>query len=297
MYTRKKQLILLMYCKFTYKQLVQYLNYCKEKLVPELLTLNEFHTLIKQLFNFSVYNYLNMNSLDFEECITNLEKHSIMIGETIYPDLWYEIEQPPLIVFYKGNLNILRKPCLSIVGTRNITNYGKRMTQRIVQACVEQNWVCVSGLAKGVDTYVHRTALKSGNESTIAILPCGFEHYYPKENCKLQNELASYALIISEYLPINGVRKHQFIMRNRLVAGLSPVTIVIESAFRSGSLITANYALQFNREVYSLPGRIDDRYSQGCNDLIRAGANPVYSVSTLIEEIQTLFQNHLYLHL
>lgn len=216
-------------------------------------------------------------------------RQALMIGEVDYPRLWLEIPKPPLIIYYKGHLEVLRQPLVSIVGTRRISEYGKQMTQELTRAILAKGWGCVSGLATGVDQIVHETAVDARQRSTVAIVPTGLERYYPETNRLLQQELGQRHLVLSEYLPMENARKHHFIMRNRLVAGLTPVTLVMEAAMKSGSLITANFALQYDREVHALPGRIDVLTSQGCNELISQGAAPIVSIPQTIETLERHF--------
>lgn len=288
LYNKRQQLVLLNVLSMSYTDQVNYLRLVKNLDLEEEISWSDLWRLIHRI---SSHNYAisYKDRAIFDHYLTYLNENYFMIGDSIYPKLWLEIEQPPLLIYFQGHLELLTKPCISIIGTRRMTDYGRYVTEEIVKACTRQNWVCVSGLAKGVDTCVHQTSITSGSATTIAILPNGLNHYYPRENTSLQQKLAQNQLVLSEYPMDQGVRKHQFILRNRLVAGLSPVTILIESAKRSGSLITANYALQFNREVRVVPGRMTDPYSSGCNDLIEAGAQIISSIPSLIKDIQELF--------
>lgn len=223
--------------------------------------------------------------------VQKLAHKAFMIGDACYPLNWLELAQPPILIFFEGDLGCLKKPCISVVGTRDISPYGREIVQQLVTEFADQNWVSVSGLAKGVDTAVHLAASQRRPASTIAILANGFDYTYPHENVNLQAEMSMTQLLLSEYLPSEKARRHQFVMRNRLVAGLSFVTVVIEAAKRSGSLITANYALQNNRELYVLPGRITDAPSYGCNSLIQHGAIPIVSVAECVADLRELFRN------
>lgn len=213
-----------------------------------------------------------------------------MIGEYHYPMLWYHTAQPPILVFYRGDIELLREPKVSVIGTRQITIYGKLVTREIIEALSKEAWVSVSGLALGVDASVHEYSLEHPNGRSIAIIPCGLDYYYPRANKYIQKRMEQQDLILSEYLPNIKPMKHHFVLRNRLVAGLSKATIVIEAAQKSGSLITANYALQYNREVFAVPGRITDEQSRGCNDLIQIGATPILDIPSMIDELRGIFQ-------
>lgn len=218
-----------------------------------------------------------------------LSNHSFMIGDQIYPKNWLELPQPPLVVFFEGELACLKKPAISVIGTRAMSPYGREIVVQLITEFVKKDWMSVSGLAKGVDTCVHLTANHLKKASTIGILANGFDHVYPYENSSLQAEIGMEHLLLSEYQPTMKARPHQFVMRNRLVAGLTSATIVIEAAKQSGSLITANYALQSNREVFVLPGRINDPQSYGCNSLLQHGAIPIVSIEECVEELDMLF--------
>lgn len=222
-------------------------------------------------------------------------QHMIVYGDADYPKLWYQLYQPPILLFYQGNRSLLSYQHVSVVGSRKTTSYGREQARQLVSAFSKRGWVCVSGLAKGIDTIVHQTALESGKEkATIAIIASGLNRVYPRENADLQLKLKQHQLVLSEYLPDSPPLKHHFIMRNRLIAGISPLTCVIEAAQKSGSLITANMALQNNREVFALPGRVSDPLSKGCNELIAAGATPILSVEEVVQFAENLAQNQQY---
>lgn len=287
-----KQQLLLMMASYSYQDCWNYLQCYRSH--PDGLKEIEKSTFEKILFALHKEGFLKTyNPLEVipHRVLIDWSLKSIMIGETMYPEAWYHIPQPPIIIFYQGDLNLLLQPKVAIIGTRSISQYGREMSQQISQAIVQQGWVTVSGLAKGVDTIVHETSLKSRSQSTIAIIPNGMHVAYPKVNHQLQKNISQQGLLLSEFLPQTPVRKFQFIMRNRLVAGLCPVTIIIEAAHKSGSLITANYALQFNKEVIALPGPIHSSTSKGCNELIYHGARPIYTIDQLIEDISCIFSN------
>ena len=211
--------------------------------------------------------------------VKDLAKHTLMIGEPTYPRAWLEIPKPPLLIYYQGHIEWLQEPLISIVGTRAIT-----------QALCQSGYVCVSGMALGVDAMINRTALGCPGGKTIAILPAGFGTCYPRSHTSLMAELGQSHLLLSEYLPHIGIKKHRFIMRNRLVAGIAPALVVVEAALKSGSLITANFALQYNREIYVCPGHLSETNSAGCNQLIEAGANAIYSLPDFLGDLETLYR-------
>lgn len=220
--------------------------------------------------------------------VKDLAKHTLMIGEPTYPRAWLEIPKPPLLIYYQGHIEWLQEPLISIVGTRAISLQGQKDASSLTQVLCQSGYVCVSGMALGVDAMVHRTALGCPGGKTIAILPAGFGTCYPRSHTSLMAELGQSHLLLSEYLPHIGIKKHHFIMRNRLVAGIAPALVVVEAALKSGSLITANFALQYNREIYVCPGHLSETNSAGCNQLIEAGANAIYSLPDFLGDLETL---------
>lgn len=291
-FTIKEQLLILLLNESGYATMSRYLNErTTHNQLQEKMTLHEIKRLVDDVQRNSQIKkrtYINMDP-SFYEQLPKLSQKAIMIGEGNYPKLWYFIFQPPIIFFYRGDLSLLAQPKVSVIGTRKITDYGKEMTRLIINAFSQVEWVTVSGLALGVDAHVHQNALNHSNGKTIAIVPCGLDYYYPRANQSIQKQLETNHLILSEYLPHTKPQRHQFIERNRLVAGISKATVIIEAAQKSGSLITANYALQSNREVFVLPGRLTDAQSMGCLELIEAGASPIINIKKLISDIGQIF--------
>ncbi|MGB6179043.1 DNA-processing protein DprA [Carnobacterium sp.] len=207
--------------------------------------------------------------------ITLLDKH--------YPEYLKQIYNPPVLLFYKGNLQLLENNLLAIVGSRKNSAYGPMILDKLLPDLVKNGIVTVSGLARGIDCAVHqKTLLLGGN--TIAIIGTGLDYTYPYEHRKLQKEIGNHQLLISEY-PL-GVKPlpYHFPMRNRIIAGVSLGTLVVEAQKNSGSLITANLALQEGREVFAIPGEITNPYSEGTNHLIMQGAKCVLSANHILEE-------------
>lgn len=191
-----------------------------------------------------------------------------------YPEKLRQIYQPPLILFARGDLSLLKKEIVTIVGSRQATNYSRQVLHQLIPNLVKEKTVIASGLAKGVDAFAHEETLLSHGK-TIAVIGNGLNHFYPMQNHFLQEEIIAKGLLISEYLPDTPPRPYRFPQRNRILAGLSQSVIVTEAKEKSGSLITANLALQENRNVYALPGPITSELSQGPNQLIEAGATPI----------------------
>ncbi|WEV40655.1 DNA-processing protein DprA [Lactobacillus sp. ESL0684] len=191
-----------------------------------------------------------------------------------YPEKLRQIYQPPLILFAQGNVALLKAETFTVVGARLATNYSQSVLDSLIPQLVKQNIVIASGLAKGVDVMAHQATLKSHGQ-TIAVVGNGLNHFYPQENQRVQKRIAHEGLILSEYLPDTPPRPFRFPERNRILAGLAKGVIVTEAKAKSGSLITANLALQENRDVYAVPGPITSELSVGPNKLIEVGATPI----------------------
>lgn len=195
---------------------------------------------------------------------------SFSILDDIYPEWLKEMYNPPTLLFYQGNLKLLNFPKLGFVGSREMSKEAPKITYKLIEE-LKQNFVIVSGLARGVDTSSHVAAIKQ-QTPTIAVIGNGLDISYPKENRKLQEYLATHELVLSEYLVGEPPLKFHFPERNRIIAGLSRGIVVVEAKQRSGSLITSRYALEGNREVFAVPGDILNRNASGCNQLIQQGA-------------------------
>ncbi len=189
--------------------------------------------------------------------------------DPIFPNILKQIYAPPPFIYGHGNLAVLQQKSVAVVGTRNCSEYGKSVTQRIVRELVEAGLVIVSGLARGIDTLAHSAALRQGGK-TVAVLGCGLDTTYPPENRELVNAIVKQNGAVISELPLGTLPEaHHFPERNRIISGLSLATIIIEADMKSGSLITAQYALDQNREVFAIPGRIDSEKSQGTHWLIK----------------------------
>lgn len=208
----------------------------------------------------------------------------ISILDKTYPEYLKNIYNPPALLFYQGDLSLLNQQLLGIVGSRLTSSYGEKALTLLLPELISHEITTVSGLAKGIDKAVHQKTIELGGR-TIGIIGTGLDHYYPFENESLQREIAKNHLLISEYPLGTKPLKHHFPMRNRIIAGLSLGTLVIEAKYRSGSLITANLALQEGREVFAVPGNITNPYSEGTNDLILHGAKCVLTPQHILEEL------------
>lgn len=200
-----------------------------------------------------------------------------------YPTLLKEIPDGPAVFFYLGDYSLIKNSSLAIVGARNNSIYSKKVLSKLLPAICTAEIVTVSGLAQGVDHIVHETTLELQGK-TIGIIGTGLNISYPKKNTLLQEQVAHEGLLISEYCLDQKPLPFHFPQRNRIIAGISNATLVVEAKKRSGSLITANLALQYNRDVYAIPGNIDSTLSEGCNELIQAGAKAIIDSSDILEE-------------
>lgn len=203
-------------------------------------------------------------------------------GEKGYPRELMETERPPKKLYCIGNIDLLKRRKVAIVGSRKVSSYGKWVAHGIGKRLAENGIVVVSGLAKGADAYAHIGALEGGG-NTIAVLGCGVDYYYPPDNRTLQKQIENEGLVISEYPPHYCVRAFNFPERNRIIAGLSEVVIVAEAGLNSGSLITVEEAEKIGREVLVVTGNINSQYCVGSNKLICEGRIPVASLDFPLE--------------
>ncbi|OAJ75424.1 DNA processing protein DprA [Brevibacillus sp. SKDU10] len=201
-----------------------------------------------------------------------------------YPKNLREIPDPPILLYYRGNLELLHKISIGVVGTRNPSAYGRDACKMLVSSLAKSGMVIVSGVAKGIDTIAHQTALQHRAE-TIGILGNGLDRIYPAQNRLLYTQMAQHGLLVSEYSEATAPRAGFFPERNRIISGLCWGTIVVEAAEKSGSLITARCALEQNREVFAIPGSIFAKGSEGTHSLIKEGAKLIGSLEDIIEEL------------
>ena len=205
-----------------------------------------------------------------------------------YPELLREIPDPPVTLFYRGHIRLLSETtCLGVVGTRTPSFYGKEVAARFVTPLAAGGVTIVSGLAMGIDTEAHRLAIQAGG-STVGVLGGGIDICYPQRNYSIYREMCENHLVISEYAPGVAPLAIQFPMRNRIISGLSRGLLVLEARKRSGTLITADAALDQGRNVYAIPGRLGDPLSEGTNNLIRQGAMCVQDPEEILEDLGLL---------
>lgn len=202
--------------------------------------------------------------------------------ENNYPERLKHCHDSPVLLFQAGNINLENQRIISIVGTRQITSYGMEFTKKLIEDIAPLNPIIVSGFAYGVDIYAHQIAMDCGLQ-TIAVLAHGLNQIYPKVHKKYMAKVEQNGGFLTEFWSHSNPDRENFLKRNRIVAGISEATIVIESAERGGSLATANLANDYNRDVFAVPGRITDKYSQGCNNLIKTQrANLLSSAADLV---------------
>jgi len=185
-----------------------------------------------------------------------------------YPQRCLHYEDAPLLIFYKGNIDLNHGRTVSIVGTRKPTEYGKSNCEKLVDGLKAYSPLIISGLAYGIDSAAHRSAVKC-NIPNIGVLGHGMDRIYPAANRKLSKKMLENGGLLTEFTSGVGPEREHFPMRNRIIAAMSDVVIVVESARKGGSIITALFANNYNKDVFAFPGRTDDEYSEGCNNLIK----------------------------
>jgi DNA processing protein len=216
----------------------------------------------------------------------------LTLNDDRYPPYLREIFAPPPLLYVRGNLSVFSHHAVAIVGSRSPTVYGKHATTLIARELVECSLVVVSGLARGIDTVAHETAVTAGG-ATIAVLGCGVENIYPKVNKTLADRIVENGCIVSEFPLGTPPEAFNFPRRNRIISGCSAAVVVVEAGEKSGSLITAGYALQQGREVCAVPGPINSPLSRGTFNLIKDGATPVRSGRELAESLAVVTSTRL----
>ena len=203
-------------------------------------------------------------------------------GNPGYPEKLYEIKNPPKEIYYRGNLDLLKKRCVAVVGSRTTTVYGRNTAGAIGRSLGAAGVTVVSGMAMGIDSCAHEGALNVGG-STAAVLGCGPDICYPPENRILMADICRSGLLLTEYPPGTPANRYNFPNRNRIISGLCEATVVVQARNRSGALITAELAAEQGREVFAVPGNIDSQYNLGNNRLIKEGAAPIICTDDILE--------------
>ena len=228
---------------------------------------------------------------EVEKCLEWQQENELntilSLTNPLYPKLLSEISSPPPVLFVKGEALTLSEPQVAIVGSRNASLEGLDCAKQFARSIVQHNYVVTSGLALGVDGYAHHGAIEAKGK-TIAVLGSGLEKIYPAKHRSLAHRVIDNGALVSEFRPDAPPRADNFPRRNRIISGLSTGVLVVEAAERSGSLITARYANEQGREVFALPGSIQNPTAQGSNGLIKSGAKLVSSPEDIFEEIGAL---------
>ncbi|WP_404462237.1 DNA-processing protein DprA [Sutcliffiella horikoshii] len=290
MQMEKRRLITLHHCPgLTLKTLQNLLM--KDPTLERLYTMNPsdiasyFTTTQKQAQ--SIYHHIRHNNVS--QLLSIYKEQSIeplTIWDKDYPALLKEIYAPPVVLYAKGNRELFNTRMLGIVGARLMSSYGNHALNKLIPPLLKEEFTIVSGLAKGVDISAHQLAMERGG-NTIAVLGSGLFHIYPKEHQSFAEEIAFHHLLLSEYPPYTPPTRWNFPQRNRIISGLSEGVIIIEAKEKSGSLITADQAMDQGREVFAVPGSILSETSKGTNALIQQGAKLVSSHHDILEELST----------
>lgn len=231
-------------------------------------------------------NYFRILKSDLIEAYTSEGIHAIAFEDDYYPKKLLELVDPPTVLYAKGDISLLKKPKkIAVIGSRKATNYSNIALEYIIPPLVENQFVIVSGLARGADSFAHHSTMKFGGK-TIGVLGHGLFHIYPKENRVLAEQMTKNHLLITEFPPYVGVRKWHFPMRNRIISGISDALVVTEASLKSGTLITTEHALEHGKDIFVVPGPIHSEQSTGTNKLLKEGAIPVWNGYQIIEEIK-----------
>jgi len=229
--------------------------------------------------------------------IERLEKKNyclLTLEDKEYPQYLREVFDPPYVIYCAGNIDVLKGPAVSIVGTRQPTPYGRAVAEKLAEDLASRGLVIVSGLARGIDSIAHWGALKGGK--TLAVLGSGLENIYPRENKSLFEKIKEKGAVISEFPLKAPPLGFHFPIRNRIISGLSLALVVVEAAQRSGSLISARLGLEQNREIMAVPGTVTSDFSQGTNWLIKTGAKLVETWEDVAEELPSPLKEKLLSH-
>lgn len=231
-----------------------------------------------------IISWNDFNRVDEE--MNFIQKHSIqplLIGDDLYPQRLMNCNDAPTLLYYKGNASLNETKIISVIGTRTNSHYGRFVTEKLIEQ-LPLNTLVVSGLAFGIDAIAHKAALKN-NQNTIGVLAHGLDNLYPSANRSLAKEMIEQGGLITEFNRNTPTDKYNFPRRNRIVAGMSDATVVIETAVKGGSMITADLAFHYNRELFAVPGKINDPKSSGCLKLIQENKAILFSSPEHLLEI------------
>jgi DNA processing protein len=270
----------------TLKKMYNYFSSWHKAYNSNYLNLRKLNINEKTIDKFFIFRK-NFEIKNIIEIMKNENINLLYFKDKNYPKLLKEIPDWPILLFYRGNIDLINKQyLLTVVGSRQTNSYGQYITHKLIKD-LNKNIIIVSGLAYGIDTIAHQSALKN-NHKTIAILGSGINKnsIYPQSNLSLaKNIIKNNGLVLSEFPPLTKPLKFHFPQRNRLLASLSSATLVSQAKEKSGALITAYLALDYNREVLSIPSNIDLKYSQGNNQLLKAGAKLILNHKDIEESL------------
>ena len=211
--------------------------------------------------------YLNAAILEYEFILKNRIK-CLLFTDDDYPELLKHCSDGPFLLFSRGKIDLKNRKIISVVGTRNMTAYGRKFCENLIEDLAPLNPVIVSGFALGVDICVQKAAMDRGLQ-TISCLAHGLNQFYPRTHARYAPKINENGGFLTEFWSTSQPERENFLKRNRIIAGLSMATVVVESAEKGGSLVTADYAVGYNRDVFAVPGRAEDLFSRGCNNLIK----------------------------
>ncbi len=234
----------------------------KSKQALDVFSTEEYHNALK-----------NYDRLEFENSLENIKKSGIKILTIYskeYPHKLVDLPDRPLVLYAKGDLGLLNKKSIAIVGTRMPSNYGKMTTEKFARKLAEAGMVVISGLCYGVDEIAHGNTLDVGGK-TIAVVGSGFNNIYPAKNTNLAERIAKEGLLLSEYTPSFTPKRYTFPYRNRIVAGLSDGVLITEAGLKSGTLHTKEFALEYGKDIFAVPGSVYSEKSSLPNELIKSG--------------------------
>lgn len=290
MYSNNDIILILNIIKITNKRIIDFIDDGNITFFQSLDSSN-----ISKIFKFNFLNDLEIIKISENFLDINLDKIKyrldmfsikyVTILDRNYPERLKEIYNPPSILFYKGNLSILDNS-IAIVGSRKASSYGVWVTKKLIKELSVANLGIISGMALGIDRIAHEAAIENGMK-TIGVLASSIDIQYPKSNIDLYSKMNNQLLISESCLDVYPLRLN-FVMRNRIISGLSLGVLVTEAGDKSGSLITANYAVEQCREVFAVPGQVNSQYSIGTNDLIKKGAKLVTCGKDILEEFSFL---------
>lgn len=230
--------------------------------------------------------YQKMIETPFLQSYENHQITPIFYSNSNYPTSLKNLYDPPAVLYVQGDITLLNSPQkLAVIGSREATNYSRLSIEKILPPLLEQDFIIVSGLAKGADTIAHETTMKLKGK-TIAVLGTGLFHIYPRENVELAREMSKNQLLVTEYPPYITPKKWNFPMRNRIISGLSKGVVITEAKEKSGTVSTMEHALENGKEVFAIPGSIESPLSLGPHHLILEGAKPVWNGYQILEELQ-----------